>query len=110
MKPKPKFADFVEIGAFDTLKEPRYPTQKVLEYLFFKIKTVCSKCHSYKTFKLIRHKQKGDCFTIMCRCKCIIIYPESDKRDNCRLWVEIDYDEYKGLNHGHNRENRNMAS
>jgi len=85
----PKFPDYVEISAIESLKDPVYPTVKFLEYFFFKTKTICSKCKSYKSFKLNRHRVKGDSFTIRCKCGCIIIYPESSKRNNCRLWVEI---------------------
>jgi len=85
----PKFPDYVEISSIDNLKDPVYPTIKFMEYLFFKTKTICSKCKDYKSFKLNRHNFKGDSFSIRCKCGCIIVYPESPKRNNCRLWVEI---------------------
>lgn len=99
---KPTFADYVEINAIDTLKDPVYPTQKIMDYFFFTYKTICSDCKTYKTFKLIKNKKKGDSFTILCRCKCIIIYPESKERSNCRLWVEIPKEKFqkKGKNNG----------
>lgn len=97
MKPTtPTFPDYVAINALDTLKDPTYPTMKVLNFIFFKEKTICNKCHDYKTFKLIKDPIKGDCFTIKCRCGVDIIYPKSKRRNNCRLWVNIPKEQYRG--------------
>ena len=89
------FADYVEVNTFDMLKDPRVPTYKILDYIFFKVKTICGECHDYKTFKLKKDRQKGDCFTIKCKCGVSIIYPEHKSRDGCRLWVTIPKEKYE---------------
>ncbi len=90
------FPDYILINALDSLKDPTVPMMKVLNFLFFKEKTICNTCHTYKSFKLIKDQIKGDCFTIKCNCGVDIIYPKSKRRDNCRLWVHISSAKYKG--------------
>jgi len=95
MSVKNTFPDYVEINAIDMLKDPTVQTSKFFDELFFRTKYLCAKCKQDLSFRMIKNRFKGDCFTIKCGCGVIIIYPKAKDRDNKRLWIHISKDKYK---------------
>jgi len=72
----------------DLLRDPTILMRKVI-HAIESLPIICKDCHSPLT---LRYSEK--CITMLCKCKCRILYPPRKDRGYKYLWTEVKREDY----------------